>query len=413
MEKIAITTPGFFPGEAGEIATLLLRRDFSRVHIRKPDATDTQLRHLLDRIPESLRQRITIHNAPHFAIEYGLGGIHLNSHSSAIPRGWKGLVSRSIHSLPELNSLGNVDYAFLSPIFPSISKQGYIPTISHADIAAALRGRPAGATPVYALGGVTPGRLPLLADLGFAGGAMLGAAWRPFIDPDHFHLQFITHPTPRFSVVEGARQALEGGCRWIQLRHKDADTDTLMAEGREIAALCRQYGATFIIDDHVSLVHPLGADGVHLGQNDMPVERARSILGPSKIIGSTANTLAHMIEATRAGADYIGLGPFRFTGTKANLSPILGLDGYRTLLASYTKSFPSLSDLSDSSDRSANALSSPLPVVAIGGITDADIPPLLATGVSGIALSSSILSDPSPAARTALTLSILNHKPKP
>ena len=96
-----------------------------------------------------------------------------------------------------------------------------------------------------------------------------------------------------------------------------------------------------------------------------------------------------MREATRAGADYIGLGPFRFTDTKANLSPILGLDGYRTLLASY------------------NAL----PVVAIGGITDADIPSLLSTGVSGIALSSSILSAPTPAVRTAHTLSILNHKP--
>lgn len=152
--------------------------------------------------------------------------------------------------------------------------------------------------------------------------------------------------------------------------------------------MCRRHNATFIIDDHVSLVHHLRADGVHLGQNDMTVSHARAILGPMKIIGATANTLPQMVQAKKQGADYIGLGPFRFTQTKKNLSPVLGLEGYRTLLSSFNTD---------------------IPVVAIGGITDPDIPPLMSTGISGIALSSTILSDYDPAARTAAILSIINN----
>jgi thiamine-phosphate pyrophosphorylase len=201
-------------------------------------------------------------------------------------------------------------------------------------------------------------------------------------------LQFITHPTERYDYVAGVRMALAGGCRWIQLRMKEAATDEILSVGHEVAALCRQADAIFLLDDHVELVHPLGADGVHLGRLDMPVAEARNVLGPEAIIGGTANTFADIERLATEGANYIGCGPFRFTTTKKNLSPTLGLEGYRTLL-----------------DRMHEA-GIDLPLVAIGGITAADIPALRRVGVAGIALSGSVLraDDPVAAMRDVVRL---------
>ena len=192
------------------------------------------------------------------------------------------------------------------------------------------------------------------------------------------NLQFITHFTDTCSYVDSARLALEGGCRWIQLRMKNAQPDELEQAAREVQTLCRRYGATFIIDDHVDLALRLKADGVHLGKNDMPIAQARHLLGPGFIIGGTANTIDDVRAHHRDGADYIGCGPFRFTTTKQGLAPILGLEGYRRIL------------------QAMKAEGIRLPLVAIGGITRADIPDLLAAGVSGIALSGSILRAASP-----------------
>lgn len=192
-------------------------------------------------------------------------------------------------------------------------------------------------------------------------------------------LQFITHYTDRYSYADSARLALEGGCRWIQLRMKEASTDELLQTGHEVRALCRQYGATFILDDHVELVDELEADGVHLGKNDMPIAEARRILGSKALIGGTANTFDDVRRHYEAGADYIGCGPFRYTTTKQNLSPILGLEGYTDIV------------------RRMREAAIPLPIVAIGGITKADIPALIQTGISGIALSGSVLRAEHPA----------------
>ena len=139
--------------------------------------------------------------------------------------------------------------------------------------------------------------------------------------------QFISHFTDRFSYEDGIRLVLEGGCKWVQLRMKDASAEQIEAVAAAVAPLCRESGARFILDDHVELVERTGADGVHLGKNDMPVDKARTILGPGKIIGGTANTLEDVLRLHRQGADYIGCGPFRFTTTKKNLAPVLGLKG--------------------------------------------------------------------------------------
>ena len=133
-------------------------------------------------------------------------------------------------------------------------------------------------------------------------------------------VQFITHYTERYSYLDSVRIALEGGCRWVQLRMKEAATEEILPIAKEAMNLCRQYDATFIIDDFIDLAKQIGADGVHLGKNDMPIVQARKILGKDFIIGGTANTFEDVQMLYKAGADYIGCGPFRFTTTKKNLS---------------------------------------------------------------------------------------------
>ena len=186
-------------------------------------------------------------------------------------------------------------------------------------------------------------------------------------------VQFITHYTDQYTYLDSVRIALEGGCRWIQLRMKDTPTEDILPIAKETLTLCRQYEATFIIDDHVELAKQIKADGVHLGKLDMPITEARSILGKNFIIGGTANTLDDIQMHYEAGADYIGCGPFRFTTTKKNLSPVLGLEGYREIV------------------RKMKMEGIDLPIVAIGGIEKEDIPSLMGTGITGIALSGSIL----------------------
>lgn len=379
MKKIVITYPDFFPGEAEELIRMLHSGDIWRVHIRKPGHDAEETASLIEAIPRAYRHKLTIHYHPELAEKYELGGVHLNSRCCSVPRGWRGYVSRSFHSLEEIGQ-PVYDYAFLSPIFPSISKPGYSPTLSPEEIRAAVDGR------IFALGGVTDDRLSEVESMRFGGAALLGSVWRREIDMDAFRLQFITHPVADRPAIREAEEALAGGCRWVQLRHKRADADILLYEGRKIADLCHRSGAIFIINDKADLVEAVGADGVHLGKNDMPAREARRLLGPRKIIGATANTFEDIRQAYLDGADYIGLGPFRFTTTKSNLSPVLGLDGYREITGK------------------VRAEGIGLPIVAIGGIKVKDIGAVMQTGAHGIAMSSEIINAADPVAKTESAL---------
>ena len=164
-------------------------------------------------------------------------------------------------------------------------------------------------------------------------------------------MQFITHYTERYSYLDAARMALEGGCRWVQLRMKDTPVETIE-----------------------------------------PVADARRILGAEYIIGGTANTFEDVLQHYKAGADYIGCGPFRYTTTKKNLSPILGLEGYTAIIHRMQEK-----DIH-------------LPIVAIGGITIADIPAVMQTGVSGIALSGTVLHADSPADEMKRIISLMENE---
>lgn len=193
---------------------------------------------------------------------------------------------------------------------------------------------------------------------------------------------FITHQTETYSYVKSAELALCGGCRHIQLRMKDAPLAEIEKTAVVVKKICDQYGARFYIDDHAEICKNVKATGVHLGKTDMPPAEARKFLGSGFIIGGTANTFDDVVHLYQAGVDYIGLGPFRFTETKKNLSPILGLEGYVEILQKC---------------REHNIL---LPIFAIGGIAKNDIPELMKTGIAGIALSSTILQAENPVEMT-------------
>lgn len=184
---------------------------------------------------------------------------------------------------------------------------------------------------------------------------------------DYPKLQYVSQGATASDQYRNIVKVLKEGCTWIQLRWKDAAIKDLKALAQQVLALKREYTFTFILNDHALLALDLDLDGVHLGLEDMPIAEARLMLGPGKIIGGTANTLADVQQRIAEGCDYIGLGPYRFTITKQKLSPVLGLEGYHHILHSIQHK--------------------PVPVFAIGGIEQEDIRPLLSTGVYGIAAS--------------------------
>lgn len=202
---------------------------------------------------------------------------------------------------------------------------------------------------------------------------------------------FITHPSDRYSIAEEVQMVLEGGCKWIQLRLKDASDEEFRQTALEIIPMCRENEAFLVFDDRVELAMEMGVHGVHLGKNDMDPLQARETMGAEAIIGVTANTAADITRMRGWDVDYVGLGPFRFTTTKQKLSPVLGTEGYTEIVTAV---------------RDAGIM---LPIVAIGGITIADIPSLMATGVNGVAMSGAIINAPDPVAYTREVLASLEQ----
>lgn len=377
---IAITRPDDIPPriEAREIIAALADRGFDRVHIRKPQAG--RAAELLKLIPRYLHRCISVHNADSRLVEqFPDVGVHLTGSTPVAPEGFEGMLSCSCHSIEEIRNLDNrFSYAFLSPVFDSVSKPGYKGGFSREELKEAsqqgLLRR------CVALGGLDESKIESIAELGFAGYAMLGNAWPR---REQMSLQFISHCNDRFGCYEsGIQAALDGGCRWIQLRMKDASTKERIDVARRVAPMCHSVGAILIIDDDVEAVTKTDADGVHLGKNDMPLIEARAML-TNKIIGATANSADDLIAAFRSGADYAGLGPYRWTETKKRLSPILGIEGYRSVFSALRKE------------------SIEIPTVAIGGVKVEDIAGLIEAGAAGIAVSGSILNADDASAETA------------
>lgn len=185
-------------------------------------------------------------------------------------------------------------------------------------------------------------------------------------------LHYISQETAVLTHLRAIEEACQAGCDWVQLRVKNRTYEEYEEIAREAMKICTRFGAKLIVNDNVSIARTVGSHGIHLGKLDMPVEKAREILGDDFIIGGTANTFEDIAQLYQKKVDYIGLGPFRFTSTKQNLSPILGLDHYFKILTACKNCHIQI------------------PIVAIGGITLHDVSSLLQTGIHGVAVSSAI-----------------------
>ncbi|HET8827733.1 MAG TPA: thiamine phosphate synthase [Pelobium sp.] len=185
-------------------------------------------------------------------------------------------------------------------------------------------------------------------------------------------LHYITQSNPNISHLQAVENALKSGCKWIQLRIKDPPLDSVLDTALKARQLCNAHQAKLIINDYPEIALAVEADGLHLGLLDTSISEARKIVGNKMIIGGTANTLGDVLKRVKERADYVGLGPFRFTNTKKKLSPILGIDGYRTILTEIKK------------------MNINIPIIAIGGIELADVAMIIDTGVYGIAVSGAI-----------------------
>jgi thiamine-phosphate pyrophosphorylase len=196
------------------------------------------------------------------------------------------------------------------------------------------------------------------------------------MDKQISELHYITQDVKGMPHPQLVLQACSAGVDWVQLRLKNKSPEEKLDIARETKKICEQYGSKLIINDDVWIAERVDADGVHLGKTDMDPLEARKILGREKIIGGTANTFADITRLAAAGVDYIGLGPFRFTATKENLSPVLGFEGYERIMQQCRESGMNI------------------PVIAIGGITRADVGSLKDKGVYGVAVSSAISLSP-------------------
>jgi len=168
------------------------------------------------------------------------------------------------------------------------------------------------------------------------------------------------------------REVCEAGASLVQLRVKNKSNAEILSIAKTVKKICDDYKVKLIINDHVEIAKEINASGVHLGKSDTPPSQARELLGDKFIIGGTANTIEDVRLLHQAQVDYIGLGPFRFTPTKENLSPILGLEGYKAIL------------------QQCRIENIHTPILAIGGIAPNDISEIMETGIYGIAVSSII-----------------------
>ena len=170
------------------------------------------------------------------------------------------------------------------------------------------------------------------------------------------------------SLAEVVEKALAGGVTCVQLREKHLPFDEFLRTAKEIKALCQNSHVPFIVDDNLDIALACDADGLHIGQNDMPAAKARQLLGPDKILGVSAQTAQQAVTACRDGADYLGVGAVFPTGTKTDAVEV-PLDMLKTITAAVD-----------------------IPVVAIGGINADNIAQLSGTGIAGAAVVSAIFA---------------------
>ena len=202
----------------------------------------------------------------------------------------------------------------------------------------------------------------------------------PSSAPDIGTLHVLTdfHLQQEHAHEELARMAIRGGADSIQFRQKHGGIQNILIEARSVADVCRDASLPLIVDDRIDVAQAVDAPGVHLGQNDFPVDAARDILGPDVLIGATATKPGQAADAYEQGADYIGFGPVFPTTSKRNPKSVKGPEG-----------------LADACE------SVPIPVIAIGGITHDRVRPALEAGAHGVAVLSAVATATDPEQATA------------
>jgi thiamine-phosphate pyrophosphorylase len=182
-------------------------------------------------------------------------------------------------------------------------------------------------------------------------------------------IHYITQDHPSKSHSDLCLEACKAGVKWVQIRMKHVTENEYLSESIKCREITRKFDSKFIVNDNIEVAIASQADGIHLGQDDLSVSQAREMMGNGQYIGGTANTFDQIIAHVASGVNYVGVGPFRFTETKQQLSPIIGLAGYQDMMGKL------------------NQAKITIPVIAIGGIELADVCSILDTGVHGIAVS--------------------------
>ena len=201
-------------------------------------------------------------------------------------------------------------------------------------------------------------------------------------------LHVLTDARKGRDVLGVVAAAVATGAPVVQVRVKGCGDRVLYDFAQRVVEICAPYGATCIVDDRVDIALAVGAAGTHLGAGDLPLAMARSVAGPDHLLGGTARTATSAVELVEAGADYLGVGPAYPTTTKAGLPPALGPAGIAAV---------------------ASAVD--VPVIAIGGITLAQISQLLAAGALGVAVVGAVSDAPDPTAATRRLLAALAVTP--
>ena len=177
----------------------------------------------------------------------------------------------------------------------------------------------------------------------------------------------------RCSLTDILHQAAKAGVRLVQYRNKEGSMQEVYRQALELRKLATEFDMLFIVNDRCDVGVAVEADGVHLGQSDLPIGLARRLIGTKGLIGISTHTQEEVVEATEKGADYLGFGPMFPTTTKSDHEPVVGLEGLKNI-----RSFTSL------------------PIFAIGGIKAESVPDLMAAGANGVAVASAVLDAPNP-----------------
>ena len=185
-------------------------------------------------------------------------------------------------------------------------------------------------------------------------------------------LHFITHDLPHYTHLEQVQVACEAGAKWIQYRCLTKSDEKLLKDIHPISAVCDDWGATLIVTNHIHLKDLADIQGFHIEDMAADFTTIRKQLGDNYTLGGSSNTVENLIRLAKEGVDYAGCGPFTVTTTKPNNSPLLGIEGYAKTIAQLKE------------------LNIDLPILAVGGVTLADVEALMATGIYGIAASSAI-----------------------